>query len=51
MGGLLLKMAYRAFEGLLGGISNSEVGYLTYAQYYAPALWVNIGRGTLKPTN
>lgn len=32
MGGLVLKMDYRAFEGLLSGISGSEVAYLTYDQ-------------------
>lgn len=35
-GSLVLKMAYRAFEGLLSGVFDSEVAYLTYDQYYAP---------------
>ena len=34
--GLVLKMAYRAFEGLISGVFDSEVAYLTYDQYYAP---------------
>lgn len=33
---LMPKMACRAFEGLLSGVFDSEVAYLTYDQYYAP---------------
>lgn len=34
----MLKMAYRAFEGLLSGVFDSEVAYLTYDQYYVPLI-------------
>jgi hypothetical protein len=31
----MLKMAYRVFEGLLRGVFDSEVAYLTYCQLHA----------------